>query len=106
MAYEAYSIAVFVPIRQNRSVWTSTAYNGAQNLPVHLKTTPAHEWMLDGIVWACRRLYNTALKQRITSLATARRLSVRVYAIRRITRVSVLPSRTMPPSTRRCCKMS
>ena len=30
-----------------------------------LKPTPQQEQMLDGIVWACRRLYNTALEQRI-----------------------------------------
>ncbi|HEY1387638.1 MAG TPA: transposase [Ktedonobacterales bacterium] len=31
-----------------------------------LKPTPTQEQMLDDIVWACRRLYNTALEQRIT----------------------------------------
>ena len=31
-----------------------------------LKPTPAQERTLDGIVWAGRRLYNTALEQRIT----------------------------------------
>src|SRR6185312_16353700 len=30
-----------------------------------LKPTPQQERMLDGIAWACRRLYNTALEQRI-----------------------------------------
>ena len=30
-----------------------------------LKPTPAHERLLDGILWASRRLYNTALEQRI-----------------------------------------
>lgn len=30
-----------------------------------LKPTPAQERMLDGILWASRRLYNTALEQRI-----------------------------------------
>jgi putative transposase len=30
-----------------------------------LKPTPAQERVLDGIVWACRRLYNAALEQRI-----------------------------------------
>jgi putative transposase len=31
-----------------------------------LKPTPEQERVMDGIVWACRRLYNAALEQRIT----------------------------------------
>ena len=30
-----------------------------------LKPTPTQERTLDSILWACRRLYNTALEQRI-----------------------------------------
>jgi putative transposase len=32
-----------------------------------VKPTPAQEQVLDGILWACRRLYNTALEQRIAT---------------------------------------
>src|SRR5690349_6492754 len=32
-----------------------------------LRPTPQQERALDGIVWACRRLYNTALEQRTTA---------------------------------------
>jgi putative transposase len=44
-----------------------------------LKPTPAQARMLDSIVWACRRLYNTALEQRIT-LWKQRGVSVSQYA--------------------------
>lgn len=44
-----------------------------------LKPTPAQARMLDSIVWACRRLYNTALEQRIT-LYKQRGVSVSQYA--------------------------
>ena len=44
-----------------------------------LKPTPQQEWVLDGIVWACRRLYNTALEQRIT-LYRQRGVSLSRYA--------------------------
>ena len=44
-----------------------------------LKPMPAQERMLDGIVWACRRLYNTALEQRIF-LFRQRSVSLSRYA--------------------------
>lgn len=43
-----------------------------------LRPTPQQERMLDGVVWACRRLYNTALEQRIT-LYRQRGVSVSRY---------------------------
>lgn len=43
-----------------------------------LKPTPTQERVLDGIVWACRRLYNTALEQRIT-LYRQRGVSLSAY---------------------------
>src|SRR5690349_20058813 len=33
----------------------------------NLKPTPEQERQLEGILWQCRRLYNTALEQRITA---------------------------------------
>ncbi|HEU4785689.1 MAG TPA: transposase [Ktedonobacterales bacterium] len=44
-----------------------------------LKPTPTQARMLDSIVWECRRLYNTALEQRIT-LWKQRGVSVSQYA--------------------------
>ncbi len=44
-----------------------------------LRPTSAQERVLDGIVWACRRLYNTALEQRIT-LYRQRGISLSRYA--------------------------
>ncbi|HEU4782232.1 MAG TPA: transposase, partial [Ktedonobacterales bacterium] len=44
-----------------------------------LKPTPHQERALDGIVWACRRLYNTALEQRII-LYRQRGVSLTRYA--------------------------
>ena len=32
-----------------------------------LKPTPAQERALEAVLWRCRALYNTALKQRITA---------------------------------------
>jgi putative transposase len=32
-----------------------------------LRPTPAQERALDGVLWRCRTLYNTALEQRITA---------------------------------------
>ena len=32
-----------------------------------MRPTPAHEWALEEILRWCRRLYNTALEQRITA---------------------------------------
>lgn len=44
-----------------------------------LKPTPAQERVMDGSLWACRRLYNTALEQRIT-LYRQRGVSLSRYA--------------------------
>lgn len=44
-----------------------------------LQPTPAQERLLDSIVWACRRLYNTALEQRIT-LYRQRSITISRYA--------------------------
>jgi putative transposase len=43
-----------------------------------LKPTPKQERQLEDVLWACRRLYNTALEQRIT-LYRQRRVSLSRY---------------------------
>ena len=59
------SRSAFISKLQTRGTRSRERSESAQTYKYKLKLTPAQERVLAGILWASRRLYNTALEQRI-----------------------------------------
>ena len=69
-----------------------------------LTPTPQQERELGRVLGLCRRLYNTALEQRIIAYRRAGSLFTR-FSRKRNSRTSVLRFLSTPPSIATCCKM-